>query len=66
MMVAFKNHVRHSEADLIEAIEWCKSRRLNSRHWEVRLTDLRNEQLASGNRARRRKERAEKAAERLA
>ncbi len=58
-MVAFKNHVRHSEADLIEAIEFYRSRKKNPAHWESRLRDLREEQLRQ---ERRRKERAEKAA----
>lgn len=57
-MVAFKNHVRHSEADLIEAIEFYRSRKKNPAHWESRLRDLREEQLRAEH---RRQERAKKA-----
>jgi len=57
-MVAFKNHVRHSESDLLDAIEWCRKHRQNPAHWEARLKELKNEQLRKSNRAARRAEKA--------
>lgn len=60
-MVAFHSARKHSESDIRDMISWCLKHRRNPSHWVDKLKDIRNEQLASGNRDRRRQERAKKA-----
>ncbi len=61
-MVAFHSARRHSESDIRDMISWCLKHRQNPSHWVAKLKEIKLEQLHEGNRARRRKERAEKAA----